>query len=541
MFVLPLLSAALEAPLFREIGASALPGVVTVCGSPRKDWILEVNGGGVLLGDFDGDGRCDLVIVDGSTLEAVRKGEPGRPPRTFLGKGDGTFAPAGEAWTLRGGRFGMAGTTGDWNRDGHLDLVITEWGTNRVVLNDGGKGWRELETGSLGPPAWNTSAAALDFDRDGNLDLAIVRYLEFDETKVNSREAGQCKWKGHQVMCGPEGLVATPDLLFRGKGDGTFEDVTAKSGTASAKPSFGLGAMTLDYDGDGDTDYLVANDSMANFLWENQGDGTFKDVAMRRGISHDANGKEQANMGIAIGDLNGDQREDVFITNFSAESDTLYLTTKNGGFRERAASAGLAGPSLAMLGWGTTLADFDLDGDLDLSVINGHVYPEADLPGTDTTYVQPAQLYRNDGSGRFTVEPLSSAGPWKGRASAAADLDGDGDLDLVALAVEGPPRVFLNEAPRGEGRHWLRVELRSAHGERFGLGARVTLDLGSTRIVREIRTSGGYQAAVPPEAHFGLGATTKVPRLVVRWPSGREQVLENVAVDRLLRIEEEKP
>jgi hypothetical protein len=298
--------------------------------------------------------------------------------------------------------------------------------------------------------------------------------------------------------------------------------------------------MTLDYDDDGDTDIFVTNDSTPNHLWENQGDGTFVEVGFRRGVSHDANGKEQASMGIACGDWNGDGRDDLFVTNFSGESDAFYVSAKGLGFRERSSAASLSGPSLPVLGWGTHMLDFDLDSDLDLCVMNGHVYPQADLPGTDTSYAQRNQLFRNDGNGRFTVENLSDAAPAVSRASAYADLDGDGDVDLVGLEVDGQVRVFLNQARAGPEAHWLRVQLHGRISNRDGIGARVTAQWKGGSLRAEIRTSGGFQSSIPAEVHFGLGATGRLDRLVVRWPSGREQTIEDVLVDRLVVVEEPK-
>lgn len=526
-------------PLFQEIGGRALPGVVTHCGSPAKDFIVEANGGGVILGDFDRDGRVDLVVIDGSTLERVEKGEPGYPARLFLGKGDGTFAAAGSTWDMAGGRWGMGGAAGDIDGDGWLDLVVTEWGPNRVFLNDQGRGFHEItaQAGLVGSE-WSTSAALLDYDRDGNLDLVVVNYLAFDPKTVARRGAAGCTWKGIDVMCGPEGLAPTHDRLFRGKGDGTFEDRTTSAGFRPADAAYGLGVMTLDYDDDGDTDVYVTNDSTPNHLWENRGDGTFVEVGFRRGVSHDANGKEQAGMGIACGDWNGDGRDDLHVTNFSGESNALYVSSKNLGFRERSAAAGLSGPSLPMLGWGTHFVDFDLDGDLDASVMNGHVYPQADQPGTDTCYAQEDQLYRSTGDGRFSVESLSDAPPAVSRASAWADLDADGDVDLVGLQVEGPVRVFLNTAASGKHGHWLAVRLRAKQGNRDGIGARVIAEWKGGSRRTEIRTAGGFQSAVPAEARFGLGTIDRIDRLVVRWTSGRERVLEGVDVDRVLVVDE---
>jgi len=530
---------ALEGPAFVEIGGRALPGVEVTCGSPRKDYILEVNGGGLALADFDGDGRCDLVVVDGSTLERVAKGEPGFPPRTFLGNGDGTFRPAGEAWQLAGGRWGTGTALGDFDGDGWLDLAITQWGPTRVLLNRAGKGWREVTaTAGLGAGSWGTSAAVLDFDRDGKLDLFVANYLQFDPERVAARGSSGCRWKGHDVMCGPEGLVPLAAQLFRGAGDGSFADVSASAGLPAAKPAFGLGVMTLDADLDDDTDLFVANDSTANHLWLNQGDGTFLERGYDGGVSHDANGKEQASMGIGCADWNGDGAEDLFVTNFSGENNAFYVSTKKRVFRERSAPTGLAGPSIPMLGWGTALADLDLDGDLDVFVLNGHVYPEADQPGTDTSYAQPDQLYRNDGAQRFVVEALSDGRRRVSRAGALADLDLDGDLDLVALPIEGAVRVLQNQAPHDASHHWLTVVPRAARGDRFALGARVTLLSGGKQQVRTIRTAGGYQASVPPEAHFGLGAAQEIERLEVRFPSGATRVIEKVRADQRLVVQE---
>ena len=533
---------AVPPPLFTETGSQALPGVSTMCGSPQKDWILEVNGGGLALGDFDRDGDIDLVVVDGSTAERAEKNEPGNPPRLYLNRGDGTFAPAGDAWKIAAGRFGMGCAAGDLDGDGDLDLVITEWGRTRVLLNEEAKGFRETtaDAGFASALEWGTSAALFDADRDGRLDLAVVNYLAFDTKTVTKRGAGSCRWKGHDVMCGPEGLAPQHDRLYRGLGDGRFEEITEKAGFVVPGAGFGLGALTLDYDLDGDTDLFVANDSTPNFLWENQGDGTFKEVGFARGVSHDANGKEQASMGIAAGDLNGDGRPDLLVTNFSGENNAYYAS-KGVGFRERSSPSGLGGPSIPFLGWGTQIADFDLDGDLDIAVVNGHVYPQADQPGTDTRYAQEAQLYRNDGTGRFRLEPLSGAGPLVLRASAAADIDGDGDLDIVALSVDGPVRVFRNDAPRGENSHWLRVRLQALGANREALGATIVASAGTKRWSAEIRTSGGYQAACPAEAHFGLGATSQLDELRVRWPDGTEQELKEVAADRLLIVQQEAP
>jgi hypothetical protein len=520
--------------------------VATTCGTPRKDYIIEVNGGGLALADFDGDGDSDLVVVDGSTLERVREGQSGFPPRLFLNDGAGRFAPAGESWAMSGGTWGMGCAVGDLDGDGWLDLVVTQWGPCRVFVNRQGQGFEE-RTGQAGLPdaRWASSAALADLDRDEDLDLAVICYLAFDPASAKP-PGGGCRWKGHDVMCGPEGLEPVHDLLYAGKGDGTFEDVTLARGFRPLQAGFGLGVACLDHDLDGDVDLFVANDSTPNFLWQNDGSGKFEEVGLAMGAAVDRNGKEQASMGIAVGDMNGDGRQDLFVTNFSGENNALYRSRSKAGFREDSSPLGLGGPSISHLGWGTTFADYDLDGDLDLHVLNGHVYPQADSPGTDTTYAQPDHLYRfsesPEGPGRYLLEPLRDGPPRVSRASSVADIDGDGDLDIVAIELDGPVRVYRNQArERHPDRHWLAVAPRSAGKNRFALGARVVVEWEGGKRAAEVHTAGGFQSAVPPLAHFGLAGAERAKRLTVRFPSGREVVREDVPADRLLVVEEPAP
>ena len=545
--VLPGASGARGAPLFAEAGERAFPGVSVTCGEPSKQYIVEVNGGGLLAGDFDADGDHDLVVVDGSTLARVAAGQPGFPPRLLWNDGKAKFSAADEPWSMAGGRWGMGGACGDVDGDGRLDLVVTEWGPNRVFSHRAAgsePGARRLvettATAGLVGEEWSSSAAFLDYDRDGVLDLVVVRYLHFDPAEIPPNGGGP--WRGHMVMKGPEGLVPVHDQLYRGAGDGTFVETTLAAGFRPPEAGYGLGVMTLDHDGDGDTDLYVANDSTPSHLWENNGDGTLREVGFRLGVALDASGKERASMGIGCGDVDGDGAQELLVTNFSGEENGYY-TRKGRTYRDSASAVGLGGPSKRWLGWGTALADLDLDRDLDAFVLNGHVYPQADLPDTDTSYAQADQLFRNASAERskprFEVEALSDGGPRVSRASTAADFDGDGDLDLVALPLDGQVRFLENRAERSSApRHWLAVRLAGRSANRQGLGARITARSGAWSQLVEIRTAGVFQTAVPAEAQFGLGDLAQVERLEVRWPSGRVQELASVKADQVLVVEE---
>jgi len=521
-----------DAAWFTDVTERALPGVTIQCGAPEKDWILAVNGGGIGLADLDADGHLDLVVVDCGDVEAYRREEPGPAPRVFLNRGDGTFRPGEGTWVIERGKtatFGAGLALGDLDGDGFDDLVVVGLGPDRTFQNDGGRGF--VERAPLPESAgWSTSAALLDYDHDGRLDLAVTGYLVPELAEERRRSA---RWKGHAVMAGPEGLVPVHDRLYRGRGDGSFEDVSVAAKFRPDVAGYGLGITTLDYDRDGWTDVYVANDSTPNHLWRNRGDGTFEELGFRLGVSHDASGREQAGMGIAV----DDQAGMLFVTNFSGETNALYTRTANGrSFRERSARAGLAGPSLTRLGWGTGFGDLDLDGDQDLFVLNGHVYPEADRAGTDTTYAQHAQLFVRAGE-VFHEQRLVAGPPRVSRAGALGDLDGDGDLDLVATEVNGPVRVLRNDAPRADGAAWLRVRPAGPGARALAPGARVVLRRGADVWERELRTSGGFQASVPLEAHFGFTALDEAALTVeVSWPGRGVTRLTDVRAGRVLDV-----
>ena len=434
----------------------------------------------------------------------------------------------------------MGAAVGDVNGDGWPDLLITEWGPDRLFLNQAGAGFLEVtDSAGLGPSGWSTSAAFLDANRDGQLDLYVARYLEFDPNTITPASSGDARWKGHRVMAGPEGLTPSADAFYLGNGDGTFELASDSSGLGKVKPGYGLGVMTLDVDADGDTDVYVANDSTPNQLLENQGDGTFVETGFSRGLAYDGGGREQAGMGIACVHLAGEKREALFVTNFSGESNALYRSSaQRRAYRDRSSRYGLSGPSLMKLGWGTGFFDADLDGDLDIFVLNGHVYPQADRMGSDTRYAQDDQLFLQSADGAFIEQRLHGGRAAVSRAGVAGDVDGDGDIDLVALSVEGRVRLLQNRARQENMGAWLGVRLVGASGAE-AVGATVTVEAGGRVQRRRSRTAGGFQAATPASLHFGLGKGVTEAKVTIHWPDGSTILMREVACNAWLEVSKE--
>jgi len=512
--------------------AAGVDLVMTSGRMPSRE-IAEVNGGGVALFDYDRDGDLDLFLANGATLEAAEQG-PGS--RLYANRGNGSFEDATAMAGIDLRRWATGVAVGDYDGDGWDDLYVACFGRNVLLRNqanaDGGRRFVDVTAlAGVGDPGWSTSAAFGDLDGDGDLDLFVVHYLEFDPLRPPARTT----FKGAPVMAGPRGLRAQPDTLFENRGDGTFADVSAAAGVrAEGRLDYGLVTLILDFDGDGRSDIFVGNDSTANQLYRNLGGLRFEEVAARAGVAVTEQGLAQAAMGVAVADVDGDGRPDLFHTAFSDDTNTLRLNLGEGVFAERTAQFGLAAASRPWLSWGCGFYDFDLDGDEDLFVTSGHVYPEMDGPDFGASWAQVPLLFDRQG-GRF--EPASGAGDWQtqrahGRAVAFGDLDRDLDVDIVMTTLNGRPWVLRNDAARGGA---LAVELRAPAPNLHAYGSVVELETSAGVARRWITGGGSFQSVDEPAAYFALARGARAT-LRVRWPDGTRTVVDEVHGDQRLVV-----
>jgi hypothetical protein len=506
--------------------------------------ILEVKGCGLALIDFDADGDLDLFAPNGATLE-----DPEHGPGCWLFENIGGMkfrdATATAGLGLRRWSFGVA--AGDYDGNGFDDLYIACYGPNVLLKNSGGR--FEDAAAAAGcdgagnprryPSPWSTSAAFGDLDGDGDLDLYVTHYARFDAAHPPPRGS----YMGNSVLAGPLGLRPEHDVLFENLGDGTFRDASESSGCRAVQPSYGLNAAILDFNADGRQDIFVANDSMANFLFLNREGLRFEEVGVAGGIAANLDGDYQATMGIAIGDVDGNGFPDVFTTNFSSDMNTLHLNLGGGFFEDRTQLYGLGRVSWPFLGWACAFYDLDHDGDEDLLVLNGHVYPEATPESMDSDYEQTPLLFAREGP-RFARVGAETAGAWlaeahRDRTAVFGDLDQDGDIDVVAGELNGPLRVLRNDAisAAGGSGNWLIVELRDerpAAKNRRLIGSRIELLAGAARETRWIYGGGPFQSTSAPYAHFAVAGGVQEASLRITWPDGSEERLEKVALQQHL-------
>ena len=506
------------------VGETAI-NLTTTSGTQPSTQILEVNGGGLGLIDFDNDGDLDLFVANGATLSDPENG-PGS--RLYENLGGLRFKDVTWAAGIHLTRWAMGVAVGDYDGDGLDDLYVTCYGPNVLLRNEGEGRFADVtKRAGVGDSRWGTSCAFGDIDNDGDLDLYVVNYLEFDA----ANPPGRSHFKGIEVMAGPHGLPAQHDILYENLGDGTFRDITAAAGCLPAQPGYGLGVIIIDFDADGRQDIFVGNDSMTNFLFHNLGEKRFEERGVLSGIAANIDGSEQATMGIAVADVDANGYPDLFTTNFSSDTNTLHLSLDGTFFDDRTQQFGLALISRPYLGWSCGFFDFDLDGDEDLLMFNSHVYPQATMDAMDSDYEQTPLLFERDGR-RFArrTEPQISSfldERHRDRAAVFGDLDHDGDIDVIVSELNGPIRVLRNDH---RGGNWLSIELRDEREtsrNHRGLGSRIELIYPNGTQRRWIYT-GGYQTSIAPYAHFGLPADVIDVAAVIVWPDGYTQRIESL-------------
>jgi hypothetical protein len=512
--------------------------------APEKKYILESMSGGVAIFDFDRDGWPDIYFVNSPTV--ATQSEP-RSARSELWKnnGDGTYTDVTEKAGVGYPGWGMGVTTGDYDNDGWEDLYVTCFGPNRLYRNNhDGTFTDATEKAGVSDPRWSTGAAFADYDNDGWLDLFVANYADVRLDALPEFGKGKtCQYQGLPVQCGPRGLPGSGDSLFHNNRDGTFTDVAVQAGVADPAGRFGMGVAWCDFNEDGYVDLYVANDTGPNFLYRNNGNGTFTDVGLASGTALSENGEAQASMGVTIGDYDRRGRWSIFVTNFSDEYNALYRHEKEFLFADASYATQTAKPSLPYVGWGAGFFDYDNDGWLDLFVANGHVYPQVGRTGLQTTYRQRPLLYRNRRDGTFTEcaaehGPALSA-PGVSRGAAFADLDNDGDIDVVVSDLDGAPTILRNDG--GNRNNFLVIDLAGTNSNRSALGARVKVTSGGFVQTEERRSGGSYLSQNDTRLHFGLEKRARVETVQVRWPSGGTQVFADLPVNAFVRLTEGDP
>jgi enediyne biosynthesis protein E4 len=530
----------LPPPIFQDVAAQAGLTVPHIS-SPDKRYIVESMSGGVGLFDCDNDGRLDIVVVNGSTIDRFRHG--GDPMVTLYHQGtDGKFTDVTKSAGLTRLGWGMGVAVADLDNDGRLDLYVTGYGGNVLYRNLGDCKFEDVtEKAGVRGGGFSTGAAWGDYDRDGYVDLFVSRYVHVDIDHLPEFGKGpHCDYKGVPVQCGPWGMQGESDLLFHNRGDGTFEEVSARAGVHDAPGHYGLGVVWGDYDNDGWPDLFVANDAGPNYLYHNNADGTFTDIAMLAGVAYSGSGLAQGNMGVDFGDYDHRGLLDIFVTTFADQSNALYRNLGAQGFDDVSWNSKLGQPSYPLVGWGTAFFDMDNDGWLDIFVANGHVYPQMDSAVHSAPYRQPMLLHRNNRDGTFD-EVSAQAGlgampPASRRGAAFGDIFNNGNIDVVILNVGQPPSLLFNTSKNAN--HRVLFKLEGTQSNRAAIGARLTVQACKLRQFSEVRGGSSYLSQNDLRLHFGLAGESRIDTVEIRWPSGKIENLKNLTADYIYTIVE---
>jgi hypothetical protein len=514
-----------------------VPGLATksYCGGPTKDHILESGGSGIALLDYDGDGLLDIYVVTAGELDAHRQ-PVFHKNALYKNLGGFKFKDVSQEAGVDAAAWGNGVCAGDFDDDGKIDLYVTNFGPNLLFRNNGKGTFTEMAAkAGVQAGGWSTGCTFFDARGDGRLDLYVARYVETNWEDVRRAERTLTWRGGPKTMVGPVGLPGEADLFFENQGNGTFVEATEAHGLKDSAKGYGFGVLATDYDGDGFVDLFVANDTIPNFLYHNRGDGTFESVGLLSGVAVNAEGRAQAGMGVDSGDYDGDGRLDLVLTTFAHDTKTLYHNLDGTEFEDATTSSGLAARTFERMGWGVAFVDADLDGWLDLFLANGHIYTNVDeFPALKETFRQKNQLLLGK-EGKFR-DVSDSAGPGlavqkASRGLAVGDIDGDGDQDLVVSSVDDTPTLLENRQKTGH--HWVTFRLEKGGRNRFCIGARVTLDAGGRRQIREVRSGGTYLSQSDLRASFGLGAHVGPVDVEVTMPGGARWRFKGLPVDRI--------
>jgi hypothetical protein len=530
--------------LFHDVSTAAGLIVTHVNGASPDKHFVEIMGSGGLFFDFDNDGWIDVFLVDGGSKADPRIARTARH-RLFHNRRNGSFDDVTAASGIRHSAYGMGACAGDYDNDGLTDLYVTNDGPNVLYRNTGNGAFTDVTAyAGVGSPLWSTSCAFADVDRDGRLDLFVTSYVQGANANPFCGRTGTGKLR---MYCHPLNFRPSPNVLYHNDGDGTFTDVSVGAGVASFMGN-GLGVAVADYDDDMWPDVFVANDGMPNFLFHNERNGRFTERALVAGVSVGSDGKARAGMGTAFGDVDGDGRLDLVVTNHETEMHSLFRNAGGGAFTDTTASSGVGPATLRYVGFGVVLADHDNDGDLDLAIVNGHVIDNIAMFRSGAKHAQQRLLLENTGTGMFRdASALSGpgfAGASVGRTVVSGDVDNDGDLDLLVTSNGQSVELLLNDG--GSRSNALLLRLVGAAGpstslrasNRDAIGARLRLTAGGRTQVREVTSGSSYLGQNDPRVHVGLGDATIVDRVEIRWPSGRTEVVQNVRANQLVVIRE---
>ena len=506
-----------------------------------KQYIIETTGSGVAIIDYDHDGWPDILLLNGQPLEKSASSATKATSHLYRNNHDGTFTDTTVKSGIDAQGWAQGACVGDYDNDGFDDVYITYYGKNRLYHNQQNGTFKEVAgpTGVAGDgKKWGTGCAFVDYDRDGKLDLLVANYVDFDLATVPKPGQGvTCLWKGTPVMCGPRGLPFTTNILYHNLGDGKFADVSQTSGITKTSGHYCFSVSSLDYNQDGWPDLYVACDSTPSILYKNNHDGTFTDVAADAGVAYDEDGREQAGMGSSVADYDGDGWPDLFKTNFSDDTSSLYRNNHDGTFTSSIFDAGL-GLNTQYLGWGAMFLDLDNRGLSSILVANGHVYPQVDSAQLGSSYKEPRLLYSNLGNGKFKdISKLAGPGCTElasSRGLAIADFWNDGRVSAVINNMDQKPMLLVNTVSNSN--HWLGIATQGTRSNRDGIGARVTVYAAEHKWTQEVRSGSSYVSSNDLRLHFGLGSVDKVDRVAVQWPSGLSENFPAAPADRFLTL-----